>query len=175
MFRNDRKTYYREKASYGEDYDLWMVLLSRGKRMVLLPDIVIKYRVHPKSITSSRYRKQRMFGEKAVEWYYERKKFGKDSYDKFDPNTILSLKDNNIYNDIYMNKKKIELLLLEDKKKYRKELRIYLKKNGLKNWKRLPLSYVLSFFPTTPLDILSDNHKKFKKWFKYYLMKRKLQ
>ena len=116
-----------------------------------------------------------MFGEKAVEWYYERKKFGKDSYDKFDPNTILSLKDNNIYNDIYMNKKKIELLLLEDKKKYRKELRIYLKKNGLKNWKRLPLSYVLSFFPTTPLDILSDNHKKFKKWFKYYLMKRKLQ
>ena len=175
MFRNDGQTYYREKVLYAGDRDLWMRLLSRSKKMVVLPDILLKYRVHPTSITMSKYRKQKMFSEKAIEWYYERKKFGRDSYDKFDPNTILSLKDNNIYNNILVEKRRIQMLLFKDRKKYRKELLVYWRNNGLRNWKRLPLSYVLSFIPEYvsgffPI-VFSNNYIKFKKWFKYYFLK----
>jgi len=59
----------------------------------------------------------------------------------------------------------------EDKEEFRKALYDYWRNNGLKKWKRLPLVYVSSFIPKT----IIDNHKKFKKWFKYYLMKQRMQ
>src|SRR3989344_387770 len=169
MFRNDVQTFYREKMKISEDRDLWLLLLTRGKKMTVLPNILIKYRMHPSSITSSKARKQSIFSEKAIEWYYERKKFGRDSYNNFDPDTILSMKDKKDHGEHYLIKKKIGLLLLEDKKKYRKELLAYWKKYGLRQFKRLPISYFLSFAPKAFFESIT----KFNKWFKYYLMKRK--
>ncbi|HIH32109.1 TPA: glycosyltransferase family 2 protein [Candidatus Woesearchaeota archaeon] len=178
MFRNDKQTYHRTKMIYAGDRDLWMRLLTSNKRIVVLPDIVSKYRVHPSSVSMSKHKKQKLFTEKAIEFYYERRKFGKDSYDKFDPDKILLLKENNIYNDILIEKRRIQLLLLTDKKQYRKELINFWKRSGLRKWKRLPLTYILSFIPQKISNIFtelfSDNFKKFKLWYKYYFLKKRL-
>ena len=171
MFRNDGKTYYREKMKISEDRDLWFILLSRGMKMVVLPNFMIKYRIHTSSVTLDKFKKQKLFSDKAIEWYYERKKFGRDSYDSFNPNAILSLKDTKIDTGEFLKKQKIMFLSFEDKSRFRKALYDYWRDNGLKKWKRLPLVYVSSFIPKT----ITDNHKKFKKWFKYYLMKQRMQ
>jgi len=94
MFRNDRQTFYREKMWYSEDYDLYLNLLSRNKKIANIKDILIEYRIATNSICRTHSRKQRKFGDIAIRFYNQRVKFGKDEYDQFNPAKYLSL--NNI-------------------------------------------------------------------------------
>lgn len=91
MFRNEKDNLYREKFSYSQDYDFYLILLSKGKRVLNLPDKLIKYRFNPKGVSFSKRVKQVLFAQKAQEFYFQRLKYEKDEYDKFDPGEILNI------------------------------------------------------------------------------------
>lgn len=92
MFRNNGKTFYREKFRYAQDYDLWLRLLSQGKKFYNFKIPLLKYRSNPNSITFSKRTKQKLFYYKAQEFYAERVRYGSDKYAQFNQNKILDLK-----------------------------------------------------------------------------------
>ena len=91
IFRNDTVTTYREKFIYAQDYDLYLNLISQGKRIVNMPDILLKYLLSPNSISSKVSSYQGLFAEKASLFFHQRNTLGKDEYDTFDPDEILTL------------------------------------------------------------------------------------
>jgi len=91
MFRNGDKYFYREKFPYSQDYDLYLRLLSKGKRLVNMPEILIKYRINPHAVSWTKSAKQKLFAEKAKKFYHQRLEHGKEEYNRFDPNTILNI------------------------------------------------------------------------------------
>jgi len=91
MMKNKKDLFYREKMYYVEDYDLYLRLISEGKKLDNISLPLLKYRIREDSICISKAGKQNLFAKKAREFYKERLKYGKDSYDKFDPMEILSI------------------------------------------------------------------------------------
>jgi glycosyltransferase involved in cell wall biosynthesis len=90
MFRNDGRARYREKMRLAEDYDLYLCLLSQGARLASLPRPLLRYRMHAGSLSSAHAVHQMLLAEKAREFYRQRMREGRDAYDAFDPETILS-------------------------------------------------------------------------------------
>jgi len=93
MFRNDKKTYYREKFLNAQDYDLYLRLISENKRLKNIPEILLKYRINQNSISCSRTTNQIYYAKKALEYYYQRLKLGSDSYAEMDVMEIENLKN----------------------------------------------------------------------------------
>lgn len=91
MFRNTKEFFYRSKLGYGEDYDLFLMMLTDKKKLTNMPDVILKYRMNSNSITFKNRVKQHLFVKKANEFYFQRKNTGKDEYDKFDQNSIFKL------------------------------------------------------------------------------------
>jgi len=91
MFRNEQGIKYRDKISYAQDRDFYLNLLSKNKKLTNIPDILVKYRIHSSQLSTSKRGQQYLFSEKAKEFYRQREKFGKDEYDKFNPEEILNL------------------------------------------------------------------------------------
>lgn len=91
MFRNDRKTFYREKFLYGQDYDFYLTLLSRCKKLANLKKTLYNLRVGSSAISRLHGKSQFLFGKKAKEFYLERLKFKKDSYANFNPKKLIKL------------------------------------------------------------------------------------
>jgi len=136
MFRNKGFT-YREKFYYSHDYDFYLNLLSKGLKLDNLDKQLIKYRNAPDSITISKKIKQDLFAKKAIEFYKQRIKKGKDQYDEFDPAEILKIEDK--------NSKKIFFEL---------KMKLHFKNGDFKNAKKTFLEYKklkeTSFFDTLP-------------------------
>jgi len=86
MFRNEAFVKYRAKMRYCEDYDLFLNLLSKGKRLDNIFFPLIKYRFKEDSLSRSNAYLQKVFSRKAMEFFIERINYGKDHYSKFDPN-----------------------------------------------------------------------------------------
>lgn len=148
MFRNERPITYREKALYCEDYDLWLRFLSSGKQMSVLPDILLKYRVHPKSETNSNAVKQRRFIERVTEWYRERIKTGADTYDSFDEQEILSVTEPISSGEVLVSTREIKYLFKSNQmEKFQQEIREFWIKNGYFIWWRGYIFYILSICP----------------------------
>jgi glycosyltransferase involved in cell wall biosynthesis len=63
--------YYDEKYYYSSDYDLVCKMALQGK-IVNIPDILMKYRVHEKQITSAHYTKQTEYADQIRLGYLER-------------------------------------------------------------------------------------------------------
>lgn len=84
MFRNQGFT-YREKSYHIEDYDFYLILLSRGLKLDNLNKKLVKYRITPESITITKRAIQCLFTKKVRDFYKQRIKTGKDEYDKFNP------------------------------------------------------------------------------------------
>ncbi|OGW74749.1 MAG: hypothetical protein A2Z72_08080 [Omnitrophica bacterium RBG_13_46_9] len=91
MFRNRKTAFYRKKFIYAEDDDFLLNILSKGERIINIPDILIKYRIAHDSITFSDRGKQELFARKAREFYFQRLKSGGDKYDEFNPEEILRI------------------------------------------------------------------------------------
>lgn len=91
MFRNDKNTFYREKFIYSHDYDLYLCIKSRNLKIRCLNDILVKYRINSSAISFTNSSKQELFSQKAREFYSQRINFGKDNYDNFDPQKIMTL------------------------------------------------------------------------------------
>jgi len=91
MFRNEKKYYYREKFPYSQDYDLYLCMLSDGKKLKNTSKILTQYRINTKAISWTKNAIQKLFAKKANEMYWMRKKLGKDNYDSFNSDDILHL------------------------------------------------------------------------------------
>ena len=91
MFRNDGRHFYREKFRYAQDCDFLLRLLTEGKRIMNIPDVLIKHRMARAPLPSRRGAQQALFSRKARTFYRERTSSGTDCYDSFDPAPIMEL------------------------------------------------------------------------------------
>jgi glycosyltransferase involved in cell wall biosynthesis len=90
MFRKNN-ILYRDKFFYSQDYDLYLRILTENKKIANLQQPLLYYRKLLHSISQSKRGKQKLFAEKAREFYLERLKNDKDSYDLFLPGEILDI------------------------------------------------------------------------------------
>lgn len=145
MFRNNTKIRYREKIYFAQDVDFFLQLMSAGKKLSNIKEVLLHYRVHNTQTSMEKRNKQLLFAKKASEFYKERIKFGKDSYNKFDPNEIFKINadtSNNrdvISSEIFYNFHK------QDYKNLRKYSRKYFKLFGYKD--RVTIYFIISYLP----------------------------
>jgi glycosyltransferase involved in cell wall biosynthesis len=90
MFRKT-SVRYREKFPFSQDYDFYLQLLAENKNLTNIPEKLLKYRIVEQAASWSNTAKQRMFAQKAKEFYQESKLTGKSGYNQFDPKKILNL------------------------------------------------------------------------------------
>ena len=143
MFRNLKEYLYREKFFYSQDYDLYLRLLSNNKRFANIKEPLIKYRINPNAISWTKKAKQKLFAEKAKEFYRQRLKFEKDEYNQFDPNKILDIDVEKSTNKIILEQEIFSSFKLNNFKRTRKFCERYFKNYGYLN--KLLLYYLLSF------------------------------
>jgi glycosyltransferase involved in cell wall biosynthesis len=143
MFRNEKNNSYREKFYYSQDYDFYLTKISKGKRLINIPDLLIKYRINSEAVSFTQRTKQKLFAEKAKEFYYQRLKYGKDKYDKFNSNEIRNINVEKSTNKIVLESEIKASFKLNDFKKTRKLCRKYFKNYGAFN--RYILYCMLSF------------------------------
>lgn len=99
MFRNSKNLFYRDKFVGCEDYDFYLRLQSEGKTISNLSDRLLSYRILQDSISRRDKRFVRwLFIEKAKEFYTERVKTGKDSYDTLLEEDFINISDKNYTN-----------------------------------------------------------------------------
>jgi len=103
LFKNDRWINYRSIDS-AEDYDLWLRFLTRGKKITILPEYLLKYRIREESITQSNHLLMDLSSKYVLNLYEERKK--RNSYkDKFSLNDFyVFLEKRGCFNDRYRTK-----------------------------------------------------------------------
>ena len=142
MFRKDQNIQYREKFLYCEDYDLYLNLITQGKKLANLNEKLLHYRILESSISrkGDNFVKKLMV-EKALYFYKLRKENGQDLYETFNNEEVLEINNFEFKNKIEelffaleaaikLNKKeKIVLLVRKIKKHYPKE--------------KIPFKYVL--------------------------------
>ena len=143
MFRNDKNTFYKDKFKYAQDYDLWLRLLNDGKLLHNLPNPLIKYRINPNGISQTKRGKQRLFTEKAREFYQQRVKCGKDKYDEFNPNEILDIDVEKTINKVVLKQEVFASFSKNDFRRARKFCKKYFKNYGYDN--RILIHYILTF------------------------------
>jgi glycosyltransferase involved in cell wall biosynthesis len=94
MFR-DLNYRYRDKFVPAEDYDLWLRMLTDDKKMVVISNILIKYRIQINSQTNTKRAKQIWGIKKALELYNQRLNNGMDGYDDLIVNNYIFKNENN--------------------------------------------------------------------------------
>ena len=144
MFRNEENNFYREKFLYTQDYDFYLILLSNGKDLDNIKNPFIKYRINPDGISWVKKSKQKLFEIKAREFYNQRLKYGKDEYDYFDPNKIVSIDVEKSTDKIVLGAEIEASIQLNDSKRIRKFCQKYFKYYGFIN--KFFYYYLLSLF-----------------------------
>ncbi len=142
MFRNEGFL-YREKFYYSQDYDFYLEMLSEEKRLVNISDFLIKYRMSSEAVSFSQRAKQKLFANKAKEFYRQRLKYGKDEYDKFNPNEILNIDVEKSTDKIVLESEIKAGFKLNNFKKVRKFCKKYFKHHGFLN--KILIYYLMSF------------------------------
>jgi len=133
IFRNEDNLSYREKFTYSQDYDFYLCLLSKGKKLVSISDRLINYRCDPNAISQAKRGKQILFAEKAKEFYHQKLKYSKDEYDNFDPNEILNINIEESTNKIVLEAEMKASFKLNDFKRTRKFCERYFTNYGYFN------------------------------------------
>jgi len=150
MFRNNQIA-YREKFKTSEDYDLYLRIISSGKKITNLSDPLLMYRITSGSFVST-MPNQSFYFNKAKEFYKQRLKEGRDEYNNLTP----PRKINKISNkDLERNSTStlIFIKLLDSSgKEIRREIKKYLKFNGIDL--RIILYYLISFLPKRTVSFL---------------------
>ncbi len=83
MFRNEG-VLYREKLKYAEDYDLYLRLISRGKKLENINQTLLYYRIgNNKSISNDKKLLQKFHNYYARKFYRQRAANGCDNYNSF--------------------------------------------------------------------------------------------
>ena len=151
MFRN-KGFMYREKFVYTQDYDFYLILLSNDKKISNIFEPLIKYRINPNAITWSKKSKQKYFELKANEFYHQRLKYGKDEYDKFDPNEILSIDVENSTDEFILKSEVEAKFKLNEFKEVRMFCKKYFRHYGFIN--KMSIYYLLSFTGKKCVDLI---------------------
>jgi glycosyltransferase involved in cell wall biosynthesis len=94
MFRSHPFARYRNKFIYAQDYDFYLRLLSKNKKIAVIPEPLISYRTSDETISIQKKAQQDFFAQKAKEFHKQRKKTGKDKYPEFKIEKILKIKNN---------------------------------------------------------------------------------
>lgn len=134
MFRNHQNIFYRDKFLYCEDYDLYLNLMTQGKKLANIDEKLLNYRVLEKSISrrgDSFVRK--LMVEKALYFYKLRREIGNDYYEEFNNEEVIHINDISFKNKLeelffaleaaikLNNKTELQFLLQKIKKHYPKE------------------------------------------------------
>lgn len=143
MFRNSFEIRYRDKFYYSQDYDLYLRLLSENKIIYVLDETLIKHRIRSDSISQSQGVKQRLFAEKAKEFYQQRLREGTDHYNSFDPSEILEIDLETTKNKTVLRQEIFNLFLMNNPKKARELCKRYFNNYGILN--KMLLYYLSSF------------------------------
>lgn len=150
MFKNDKNIRYREKFLFCEDYDFYLNLITKGKKLANINEKLLNYRILDKSISrkGDGFVKKLMVA-KAIFFYNLRKNNGSDSYENFDNRGILNINDNT-----YKNNKADFFLALDTSIKHnnKPELKFLIHKFK----KQLPyetvsLKYYFFYYSPTPI------------------------
>jgi glycosyltransferase involved in cell wall biosynthesis len=148
MFRSTGENTYRSKFRYSQDYDFYLNLLSRGVRLGNIADVLLKERLISDSITYAKRDEQAVFEDLARRFYFERLKYGRDSYDLLDQEVSKSKTKKSIEekdNLLFFYRQKAYFLLYSKKLKATREF-IGKAVGGKKDLKLL-LYRILSYFP----------------------------
>ena len=94
MFRNNESIRYREKFVYCEDYDLYLYLITQGKKLANIDEKLLNYRILDNSISrkGDNFIKKLML-EKALYFYQLRIEKGQDLYEDFNNQEVLEIKN----------------------------------------------------------------------------------
>jgi glycosyltransferase involved in cell wall biosynthesis len=154
MFRNTQEFWYREKAIYCEDYDLYLQLLVQGKKMDNLNEKLLYYRITNTSITRTKNFHMKLIGKKIREIHQKKFHQNLDVYDEFNPNEILSLRPP-VNNERSSEESNIaSLLAIPNKLLTRKYCYEYFNKYGILN--RMIIYYLLSYIPAQTILYLKN-------------------
>ncbi|AFV24722.1 glycosyl transferase family protein [Methanolobus psychrophilus R15] len=151
MFR-DEGFMYRDKFVYAQDYDFYLYLLSNNKKIANIFEPLIKYRINPNAISWSKKSQQNQFALKANEFYHQRLKYGRDEYDTFDANEILSI---DVYNSTEKSILKLEIeakFKFNNFKEVRKLCKKYYMHHGFAN--KILIYHFLSFTGTNIVNCI---------------------
>jgi glycosyltransferase involved in cell wall biosynthesis len=154
MFRNTHEFFYREKFIRSEDYDLYLRILTSGKNLTNLPDFLLKYRI---SNGTGAYKNQKpyqeFFFQKAKEFYWQRRKKGKDDYENLSPPSV---KPQDLdFSKMNLNVKIIAEFQDNQMQKARMDIREYFKRYGID--RTFAAFYILSFFPRGFIRMMKRN------------------
>ncbi len=152
FFNNDGQFFYRDKFIYAQDYDFFLRLLNDGKRFINIPQKLVKYRINPQAISYSNKAKQKLFANKALEFYFENLLSKSDSYGLFNPNDILSINLEKSTNPIVLKEQIINNFLFSNYRKVRKYCFKYFKHHGFFNL--LIAYFILSFCGDRLINLL---------------------
>jgi glycosyltransferase involved in cell wall biosynthesis len=156
MFRNEG-IYYRDKFTYAQDYDLFLRIISNGKKIGNIARPLIMYRYNPNSISLSNRAKQYLFAEKARKFYFEREEKNIDSYAIFQPESILSLNTSNSNSKILIKKNIRASWDLNDNKKLRKFVKKYFTMFGISDNLMYVMYYLLSYLNIEKLKKIKNH------------------
>lgn len=94
MFRNNESIRYREKFVYCEDYDLYLYLITQGKKLANIDEKLLNYRILDNSISrkGDNFIKKLML-EKALYFYQLRIEKRQDLYEDFNNQEVLEIKN----------------------------------------------------------------------------------
>lgn len=148
MFRNSQE-YYREKFVCSEDYDLYLRLLSKRKKIVNIPQFLVKYRISKNSFVST-MPYQDFYFSKAKEFYFQREKYNKDNYENLTPPSTPPNKID--FEKLNLRTKIIVKLQDNQMKDTRKEIKNYFTVYGFD--KTFFLYYLLSLLPYSLIKII---------------------
>ncbi len=152
MFRNEKNIFYREKMHFVEDYDLYLLLLSKNKRLLNLPFYLLKYRIRENSINIEKAGKQVLFNQRAKEFYKQRLKSTNDEYEYFNPKEILKINVNKSIDKLVLRSEIKVNFKLNNFERVRVFCKKYFKNHGYFN--KMRVYYILSFFPKPFLNLI---------------------
>ena len=72
------------KFKKSQDYDLWLRFMTEGKKLVILDEYLLLYRIRANSISTTNKLEQYYISEYQKKLYKERLKYGKDSFSEDD-------------------------------------------------------------------------------------------
>jgi len=141
MFRGKPCFSYRNKFVYAQDYDLYLNLLTKSKKIVVIPEPLISYRINYDSITVKKKNQQSLFAQKAKEFYWQREKSGKDKYSTFKVKEILKKKNDNV------NLLRSKIVFALQLGKFSEAKKLYLRYNKLENslFVKIPLYMFINY------------------------------
>lgn len=152
MFRNEPGICYREKFVYAQDFDLYLNLLSQNKQLANLPQVLLRYRLQPGSVSFSRRAQQELFRQKAFDFFVQRQKNGHDNYARFDAASILQP---SAQGQLKALEAEIEgSFKLNQMAQARQQILRYFKEKGIFN--KYPVYFLASFLPKKMLKFLRE-------------------